>query len=73
MGASGALVQMDGVPSAGNSVVVYFNCEDCAVQAGRVVKAGGQIHKDKFSIGQYGNIALAVDTEGNVFGLHSMK
>jgi len=25
------------------------------------------------SIGQYGFIALAVDTEGNMFGLHSME
>jgi predicted enzyme related to lactoylglutathione lyase len=29
--------------------------------------------KDKFSIGQYGFIALVTDTEGNVIGLHSMK
>lgn len=27
----------------------------------------------KFSIGQYGYIALATDTEGNMIGLHSMK
>ena len=25
------------------------------------------------SIGQYGHIVLAVDTEGNMFGLHSMR
>jgi uncharacterized DUF497 family protein len=25
------------------------------------------------SIGQYGFIALAIDTEGNMFGLHSMQ
>lgn len=29
--------------------------------------------KPKFAIGQYGFIALVYDTEGNVFGLHSMK
>jgi predicted enzyme related to lactoylglutathione lyase len=29
--------------------------------------------KDKFSIGQYGYIALMTDTEGNTVGLHSMK
>jgi predicted enzyme related to lactoylglutathione lyase len=29
--------------------------------------------KDKFPIGEHGFIALAYDTEGNVFGLHSMK
>jgi len=35
--------------------------------------SGGSIHKKKFSIGQYGFISLAIDTEGNMFGLHSMK
>lgn len=72
-GASGALVHMKGVPSGGNSVLVYFSCEDCAVEAARVVAHGGQIFKDKISIGEYGFIALAIDTEGNMFGLHSMQ
>ena len=71
-GASGALVKMEGVPSGGNSTVVYFACDDCAVEAGRVGKAGGTIFKDKFAIGEYGFVALATDTEGNLFGLHSM-
>ncbi|MBI1890625.1 MAG: VOC family protein [Burkholderiales bacterium] len=73
MGATGALVKMEGVPSGANSVLVYFMCEDCAVEAVRVKDAGGQIQKEKFSIGQYGFIALATDTEGNMIGLHSMK
>jgi predicted enzyme related to lactoylglutathione lyase len=72
-GAPGALVHMPGFPSGGNSVLVYFSCEDCAVEGGRVAKAGGRIHRDKISIGQYGFIVLAYDTEGNMFGLHSMK
>ena len=72
-GASGALVKMQGVPSGGNSTLVYFGCEDCSVEEGRVTKSGGRIHKKKFSIGQHGFISLAVDTEGNMFGLHSMK
>ena len=33
-GASGALVKMAGVPSGGNSTLVYFACADCAVEAG---------------------------------------
>lgn len=73
MGAAGALVKMDGVEAGGHSVIVYFKCDDCAVEAGRVEANGGQVHKPKFSIGPYGFIALAVDTEGNMFGLHSMK
>jgi hypothetical protein len=72
IGASGALVKMEGVPSGGNSTLVYFSCADCAVEAARVVEFGGRIHKDKFSIGEYGSIALVFDTEGNMFGLHSM-
>ena len=72
-GAAGALVMMEGVASGGNSTIVYFNCTDCAVEAGRVVPAGGKIHKPKFAIGEYGFIALVVDCEGNMIGLHSMK
>ncbi len=70
--ACGALAKMPGVPSGG-STLVYFGCEDCAVEAARVVPAGGRIKRDKMSIGEYGFIALAHDTEGNLFGLHSMK
>jgi predicted enzyme related to lactoylglutathione lyase len=72
-GTSGALVKMKGVPSGGMGTLVYFACEDCAVEAGRVAKAGGKVKDEKHSIGQYGAIALAFDTEGNLFGLHSMK
>lgn len=72
-GAGGALAKMEGVPSGGNSTMVYFACEDCATEAGRIVKAGGKIMKDKFSIGPYGHIAIGSDPEGNVLGLHSMK
>lgn len=72
-GAAGSLVKMEGMPSGGNSTIVYFICDDCAVEAGRVAPAGGKIFKPKFSIGQYGFIALATDTEGNMIGMHSMK
>jgi len=71
-GTPGALVRMDGCPSGGNSTLVYFSCKDCAVEAGRVAKAGGKVEREKFAIGEYGFIALALDTEGNMFGLHSM-
>ncbi|MBX3517284.1 MAG: VOC family protein [Rhodospirillales bacterium] len=71
-GASGSLVKMEGIPSGGNSTLVYFTCADCAVEAARVGAAGGRVQREKMSIGEYGFIALAVDTEGNMFGLHSM-
>jgi predicted enzyme related to lactoylglutathione lyase len=70
-GASGALVKMEGFSSGGNSTLVYFSCTDCAIEAGRVVAAGGRIQREKMSIGKYGFIALAYDTEGNMFGIHS--
>ena len=72
-GAGGALVHFAGMPSGGNSTVVYFHCEDCGVTVAKVVPAGGKIMREKMSIGQYGFIALAFDPDGNLIGLHSMK
>ncbi len=73
MGAPGALVQMEGVSSGGNSTMVYFSCLDCAVEAARAKVHGGQVHREKMSIGEYGFIALVSDTEGNMVGLHSSQ
>ncbi|MEZ5461245.1 VOC family protein [Dokdonella sp.] len=72
-GAAGALVKAEGVPSGGNSTLVYFGCEDCAVGASRVTENGGTMVKEKFSIGEHGFVALVKDSEGNMAGLHSMK
>ncbi|MGY4515908.1 VOC family protein [Lysobacter sp. HA18] len=72
-GAGGALVRYEGLKAGGASTIVYFRSEDCAVEASRVEAAGGRLQKPKMSIGPYGFIALAVDTEGNMFGLHSLK
>ncbi|MDQ3027173.1 MAG: VOC family protein [Pseudomonadota bacterium] len=72
-GTPGALVKMKDAPSGGLGTLVYFMCDDCAVQEAKVPKLGGKIHREKMSIGEYGFITLAVDTEGNTIGLHSMK
>lgn len=72
-GASGALARMDGVPSGGNSILVYFNCKDCAVEAARIEAAGGKLHTPKTSLGEYGFMAMGIDPDGNMFGLHSME
>ena len=72
-GCPGSLVKCEGKASGGGGTIVYFTCEDCAVEVARAVQHGGQIFKDKFSIGDYGYIALIFDTEGNMIGLHSMK
>ena len=71
-GTGGTLCKMEGVPSGGGGTLVYFGCDDCAVQQGRVAAAGGQVFKPKFAIGEYGFAALVTDTEGNMIGLHSM-
>ena len=39
-GATGALIQMEGVPSGGNSTIVYFSSLDCSVEEARVINAG---------------------------------
>lgn len=71
-GATGALVKMDGMSPGGNSVMVYFSCADCSVEAGRATQAGGNVLQPKMPIGPYGFIAIVKDTEGNTVGLHSM-
>ncbi|HWZ41242.1 MAG TPA: VOC family protein [Bradyrhizobium sp.] len=71
-GAAGALARMDDAPVGPGGTIIYFVTEDCAKTAQRAKEAGGQIVKEKFSIGQYGNIALVADLDGNIIGLHSM-
>jgi predicted enzyme related to lactoylglutathione lyase len=72
VGAGGALVKMDQArPGIGGSLV-YFSCEDCAVEEGRVSAAGGSVKKPKMSLGEYGFMSLVLDSEGNMIGLHSM-
>jgi uncharacterized protein len=71
--ASGALVKMEGIPSGGNSTLVYFSCADCAIETDRVRTFGGRIQREKTSIGEYGFISLVIDTDGNRFGLHSIQ
>jgi predicted enzyme related to lactoylglutathione lyase len=73
-GCPGALVKMPGGDRPkGNAVIIYFTCEDCAVEGTRATQNGGKIFKEKFSIGQYGFIVLVHDTEGNMIGLHSRR
>ncbi|MCM5661456.1 VOC family protein [Galbibacter mesophilus] len=72
-GAGGALAKMEGVSPGNNSTLIYFGSKDCSVEENRVEKAGGKIFKPKMAIGQHGFIVLASDTEGNMFGVHSME
>lgn len=72
-GARGAICKMDGVEAGGNSTLVYFDCEDCSVEQARVESAGGELVVPKMSIGEFGFIGIAKDTEGNSIGFHSTK
>jgi predicted enzyme related to lactoylglutathione lyase len=72
-GSGGALVKMGGLTPSGISTVVYFSCDDRAVQEKKSLASGGKLHKTKFSIGKFGFISLVTDTEGNMIGLHSNK
>jgi len=72
-GAPGVLAKMEGKDSGVGGTLVYFSVEDCAVEAARAGRHGGKVHLPKTPIEPYGFIALVLDTEGNMFGLHSVK
>ncbi len=72
-GAGGGLSKSpNGRPGVGGTIV-YFSSEDCAAEEARVSAAGGKVVRPKFSIGEYGYVSLAMDTEGNMFGIASMS
>lgn len=70
--ASGALVKSSEMKPGTGGTLVYFSCEDCAVEQGRIAAAGGQVLQSKFRIGENGFCTIGMDTEGNTFGLYSM-
>ena len=72
-GAGGALVKSDYAHPGIGGTMIYFSVDDCSEQESLVSLAGGKIVKSKFSIGKFGWVALCKDTEGNLFGLNSMK
>jgi uncharacterized protein len=69
---SGALVKMDSMPPGAGGTLVYFTCEDCSVEEGRVEEAGGKVVQPKMSLGENGFCSIIMDTEGNSIGLHSI-
>lgn len=72
-GAGGALVKSSHARPGAGGTLVYFSVEDCAQEEARVVAAGGKVVRPKFSIEEFGWVSLCEDTEGNLFGLSSMK
>jgi uncharacterized protein len=71
-GAGGALVKLEHAQPGSGGSMVYFSCEDCAVEEARVSAAGGSVVRPKFSIGDHGFVSIISDTEGNMVGLSSM-
>lgn len=72
-GAGGALVKINQAQPGMGGTLVYFNTEEINEELSRVEAAGGKIIRPKISIGDYGFIALAEDSEGNMIGMHSQK
>lgn len=71
-GAPGALVKHEMRKPSGEGVLIYFHSMECGATAEKIKASGGTVCCEKMSIGQYGFIVLAQDTEGNSFGVHSM-
>lgn len=72
--ANGALVQSPMHQPSQTGTVVYLNANPAmdGVLA-KVEAAGGQVAVPKMSIGENGNIAFIIDTEGNKVGIHSIE
>ena len=70
---SGALCKTSEMKPGPGGTLVYFTCEDCAIETARVETAGGKVLQDKFPIGEHGFCSVVMDTEGNTIGFHSDK
>ena len=70
-GSNGALIQTKEDKPSKDGITVYFRSEDVAIEIARVAEAGGTVLSEKTSIGEFGFIAMFLDTEGNKVGLHS--
>lgn len=72
-GVGGAITKMDGMTPGPGGTLVYLNAEgDLDGVIGRVAAAGGAVLRPRMPIPPHGFIAIILDSEGNVVGLHSM-
>lgn len=59
-------------PTADSGVTIWLDAgDDLQVALDRVEWAGGRVLQAKESIGEFGHVAMILDTEGNRIGLHS--
>lgn len=68
---SGALCKTSDMKPGAGGTLVYFTCDDCAIETSRVADAGGMVLQGKFPIGEHGFCSVVMDTEGNTIGFHS--
>ncbi|MCB9240570.1 MAG: VOC family protein [Flavobacteriales bacterium] len=72
--ATGSIVQSENHTPAMTGTIVYLNANpNMDPILARVEEAGGKVLAPKMSIGEFGNIAFIMDTEGNNIGLHSQE
>lgn len=68
----GALVKSPDHKPSTSGAIIYLNANpDLQLVLDRIEKAGGTITLPKTTIGDFGNMAFFLDTEGNLVGLHS--
>ncbi len=72
-GAAGALVKAPYAKPGQGGTQIYFAVDDCATQQANVEAAGGLVVRPKYSIGEFGYVVLAQDTEGNMIGFNSLN
>jgi len=72
--ASGAIVKSEQHIPSMTGTLVYLNANPNMDNVlARVEAAGGKILLPKTSIGEFGNMAFIMDTEGNNVGIHSIE
>ncbi len=72
--ASGAVVEGAYHKPHTEGTYVYLNANPAMDNVlAKVEAAGGKIIQPKMSIGEHGNVAYIIDTEGSVVGIHSME
>ena len=71
IGAPGSLVKGEGYMPSDKGTLVYFTSADIEEACRKAVEKGGRVLQEKSSIGEYGFVAMLVDSEGNTIGLHS--
>lgn len=68
----GALVKSTNHKPSTEGSIIYLNGNpNLQIVLDRIENAGGKITMSKTSIGENGNMAFFLDTEGNLVGLHS--